>query len=98
MTIVSLSKSATLATALLASTAVVASVKDVTISVWSGGSGPNDNYRVDAIEIAADLLEREAAIVEHLSGHEEKTARSSPLDNVLAMVEISAQCWDEGKP
>lgn len=62
MTIASILKSATLAAALLASTAVIASAKDVTISVWSGGSGPNDNYRVDAIEIAADLLEREAAI------------------------------------
>lgn len=62
MTIVSILRSATLAAALLASTAVIASAKDVTISVWSGGSGPNDNYRVDAIEIAADLLEREAAI------------------------------------
>ncbi|OCP15653.1 extracellular solute-binding protein [Ensifer sp. LC163] len=62
MTIVSILRSATLAAALLASTAVIASAKDVTISVWSGGSGPNDNYRVDAIEIAAELLEREAAI------------------------------------
>ncbi|WP_065375574.1 extracellular solute-binding protein [Ensifer adhaerens] len=62
MTIVSLLKTTALAAALLASTAVIASARDVTISVWSGGSGPNDNYRVDAIEIAADLLEREAAI------------------------------------
>ncbi|MGH6807348.1 MAG: extracellular solute-binding protein [Ensifer adhaerens] len=62
MTIVSILKSTTLAAALLASTAVIASARDVTISVWSGGSGPNDNYRVDAIEIAADLLEREASI------------------------------------
>lgn len=39
-----------------------ASAQNVTISVWAGGSGPNDNYRVDAIEMAADILEREAAI------------------------------------
>jgi inositol-phosphate transport system substrate-binding protein len=35
---------------------------DYTISVWSGGSGPNDNYRIDAITMAAGILEREAAI------------------------------------
>jgi inositol-phosphate transport system substrate-binding protein len=40
----------------------MAAAKDVTIGVWAGGSGPNDNYRVDAIEIAADLLKRERAI------------------------------------
>jgi inositol-phosphate transport system substrate-binding protein len=35
---------------------------DYTISVWSGGTGPNDNYRIDAIKIAAGLLEAEAAV------------------------------------
>ena len=53
------------ATALVAVTAALAGpalAKDVTISVWAGGTGPNDTYRVDAIDIAADLLEREAAI------------------------------------
>lgn len=48
--------------ALLAATASGAMAKEVTINVWAGGSGPNDNYRTDAIEIAADLLEKEAAI------------------------------------
>ena len=62
MTVLSTCKSVTLAAVLLASTAAFASAKDVTISVWSGGSGPNDNYRVDAIEIAAGLLEHEAAV------------------------------------
>jgi inositol-phosphate transport system substrate-binding protein len=60
----------TIATKLLRATAIVAvaaaatgvAAQDVTINVWAGGSGPNDNYRVDAIEIAADILEREAAI------------------------------------
>lgn len=51
---------ATAVATLLISSAAVA--KDVTISVWSGGSGPNDNYRTDAIDIAADILEREWAI------------------------------------
>ena len=36
--------------------------KDVTITVWAGGTGPNDVYRLDVIEIAAGLLTREAAI------------------------------------
>ena len=36
--------------------------KDFTITVWAGGTGPNDVYRLDAIEIAAGLLSREAAI------------------------------------
>jgi inositol-phosphate transport system substrate-binding protein len=52
-------------TAVVALTAAAATgvlAKDVTISVWSGGSGPNDNYRTDAIDIAADILEREWAI------------------------------------
>ena len=40
----------------------VALAQDLTINVWAGGSGPLDNYRTDAIAIAADLLEREAAI------------------------------------
>ncbi|WP_159593158.1 extracellular solute-binding protein [Chelativorans xinjiangense] len=52
----------TAAAVVLAASAGAASAESVTISVWAGGSGPNDNYRVDAIEMAADILEREAAI------------------------------------
>ncbi|URK89157.1 extracellular solute-binding protein (plasmid) [Rhizobium sp. RCAM05350] len=55
-------KCMTVAAAILASTSVLAFAKDITISVWSGGTGPNDTYRLDAIEIAAQQLEREAAI------------------------------------
>lgn len=44
----------------LSATAAVA--EDYTITVWSGGSGPNDHYRIDAITMAADILEQEAAI------------------------------------
>ena len=36
--------------------------KDITIQVWAGGSNVNDSYRVDAISMAADILEKEAAI------------------------------------
>lgn len=56
------------ALAALATTAMItigsgaALAEEVTITVWSGGSGPNDNYRIDAIKIAADFLEREEAI------------------------------------
>lgn len=39
----------------------MASAADYKISVAAGGSGPNDTYRVDAIEMAADLLMKEAA-------------------------------------
>lgn len=53
---------ATAVLAALTGTTGVASAVDMTIVVWSGGSGPNDNYRVDAIDIAADIYEREAAI------------------------------------
>ena len=62
MTILTALLRATAITSVLAATTAGALAKDVTISVWAGGSGPNDNYRTDAIEIAADLLEREAAI------------------------------------
>ncbi|HBL56693.1 MAG TPA: ABC transporter substrate-binding protein, partial [Deltaproteobacteria bacterium] len=37
--------------------------KDITIQVWAGGSNINDSYRVDAISMAADILEKEAAIL-----------------------------------
>ena len=39
------------------------SAEDVTIEVWAGGSSEADNYRVDAIVIAADLLNREFEIM-----------------------------------
>ncbi|PHR93530.1 MAG: ABC transporter substrate-binding protein [Blastopirellula sp.] len=40
----------------------VAFAADYTINVWSGGTGPNDTYRIDAIKIAAGLLEAEAGV------------------------------------
>jgi len=52
----------TVAAVMLVSSAGLASTEEVKISVWSGGTSPNDIYRVDAIDIAADLLEREAAV------------------------------------
>ena len=54
---------AAVATSVMVSVGATAALaQDYTITVWAGGSGPNDNYRVDAIKIAADFLEREAAI------------------------------------
>ena len=50
---------ATLAASLATGTAPAA---DMTITVWAGGSNASDVYRVDAIEMAADILAREAEI------------------------------------
>lgn len=49
--------------AILVASTAAASAKDVTITVWAGGTGPADVYRVDAIEIAADLLSRQSAVL-----------------------------------
>ncbi|WP_237212646.1 ABC transporter substrate-binding protein [Ruegeria lacuscaerulensis] len=52
----------TTAALLLCAVAMPALAEDVTITVWAGGSNDADAYRIDAIELAADMLEREAAI------------------------------------
>ncbi|MES0825071.1 ABC transporter substrate-binding protein [Ruegeria sp. SCP11] len=52
----------TTAALVLGAMAVPAFAEDVTITVWAGGSNDADAYRIDAIELAADMLEREAAI------------------------------------
>ncbi len=36
--------------------------KEYNITVWAGGTGPNDTYRIDAIKIAAGFLERQYAL------------------------------------
>jgi len=38
-----------------------ASAAEYTVSVVAGGSGPNDSYRTDAIEMAANILMKQAA-------------------------------------
>lgn len=40
-----------------------AMAEDISITVWAGGSNDSDSYRIEAIEMAADILEREAAIL-----------------------------------
>jgi len=53
----------TTAMALLAAAlALPAAAQQYTITVWSGGSSEADSYRWEAIEMAADIYEREAAI------------------------------------
>ena len=47
----------------LAGLAAPAFAEDINITVWAGGSNDSDSYRIEAIEIAADILEREAAIL-----------------------------------
>ena len=47
----------------LASVAMPALAEDITITVWAGGSNDSDSYRIEAIEMAADILEREAGIL-----------------------------------
>ena len=47
----------------LAGLAAPALAEDVTITVWAGGSNDSDSYRIEAIEMAADILSREAAIL-----------------------------------
>ncbi len=51
-----------LATVLAAALAAPLSAEEIKITVWAGGSGDADAYRIDAFVMAADILEREAAV------------------------------------
>lgn len=51
-----------LATTALVAAGSLAMAEDITVTVWAGGSNDADSYRMEAIEMAADLLEREYAI------------------------------------
>jgi len=48
---------------LMISVALPATAEDITITVWAGGSNDGDSYRIEAIEMAADILSREAAVL-----------------------------------
>ena len=48
----------------------VVHAEEMTVSVWAGGTGDADMYRIDAIKMAADILSRQEAI----KGHELKIA------------------------
>ncbi len=54
--------SSAIAAAMLSLAAAPAFAEDYTISVWAGGTNPPDAYRLEAIEMAADMLEREYAL------------------------------------
>ncbi|GHA21407.1 sugar ABC transporter substrate-binding protein [Devosia pacifica] len=62
MTILAKALRSTAALAIVAAASGAAFAEEYTITVWSGGTGDDSHYRVDAIEMAADLLEREAAV------------------------------------
>lgn len=62
MTILKTTKLLVLTAALLSGTNFTAHAADHTITVWSGGTGDTSSYRWDNIIMAADILEREAAI------------------------------------
>lgn len=49
--------------ALMTALAAPALAEDITITVWAGGSNDSDSYRIEAIEMAADILEREQRIL-----------------------------------
>ncbi|KQB95056.1 ABC transporter substrate-binding protein [Loktanella sp. 1ANDIMAR09] len=51
------------AVSVLASLATPVFAEDINITVWAGGSNDSDSYRIEAIEMAADILEREARIL-----------------------------------
>jgi len=54
---------AALAGVMFYAVAVGATAADYTVTVWAGGTNQNSHYRVDAIVMAAELLEREAAVL-----------------------------------
>ncbi|WP_373236302.1 extracellular solute-binding protein [Cohaesibacter celericrescens] len=91
MTITKTLKVAAITAALaLSSTAAIA--KDFNISVWAGGSNDNDSYRADAIEMAADIYMREAAIRgEDITINVEKKLFNDGWDNFKQAVTLAAE-------
>jgi len=84
-------KVAALTTA-IALSGTAAFAKDFTISVWAGGSNQNDAYRADAIEMAADILTREAAIRgEEINITVEKKLFNDGWDNFKQAVTLAAE-------
>ncbi|SNZ05305.1 extracellular solute-binding protein [Cohaesibacter gelatinilyticus] len=88
----SLKVAALTAAVALASTSAPALAKDFNISIWSGGSNQNDSYRVEAIEMAADILEREAAIRgEELNIKVESKLHNDGWDNFKQAITLAAE-------
>ena len=85
-------RSITLASVLAAMTVTTAAAKDLTITVWAGGSNENDSYRLDAIEMAADMLSREYAIMgEELNITVEKKRDFGGWDEFKQAVTLAAE-------
>ena len=71
---------------------VPAFAEDITITVWAGGSNDSDSYRIEAIEIAADILEREARYPGRRSEHHgRRTARLYGWDEFKQGVTLGAE-------
>ncbi len=82
----------TLASVFAAMTVTTAAAKDLTITVWAGGSNENDSYRLDAIEMAADMLTREYAIMgEELKITVEKKRDFGGWDEFKQAVTLAAE-------
>ena len=82
--------------AVIASLATAANATDVKVGVWAVAT-PFDNYRVDAIDIAADILEREAAIRgQDLNITVEKTPYSG-WDDFKQALTLSAEAGDSAR-
>lgn len=80
------------AVVLISVSASVAVAKDVNIVVWAGGSNDSDVYRLDAIEMAADMLTREYALLgEELSITVEKKRDFAGWDEFKQAVTLSAE-------
>ena len=95
MTITRTATGLSLAAGLLASTAVAAFAEEYTFRVWAGGSGPVDDYRTIAIEMAADILEREADIRgEELSITIEGRTSFDGWDGFKQAVTLAAEAGD----
>ncbi|MEF2073679.1 ABC transporter substrate-binding protein [Consotaella aegiceratis] len=62
MTTTKMLSRAAISAALLCATAMTAAAEDHTITIWAGGTGDSAHYRIDAIKMAADLLQRQAAV------------------------------------
>ena len=62
MSILKTTKTALLGSVLAMGFASGALAEDYTITVWSGGTGETGSYRWEAIQMAADILEREYAV------------------------------------
>jgi inositol-phosphate transport system substrate-binding protein len=66
--------------------------QEYTITVWAGGTNDSDSYRIEAIEMAADILEREAAVLgEELSITVEGRRDFAGWDEFKQAVTLSAE-------